>query len=364
MKGLLCIFLGALVVFAYGQNNLDFLGQQFADRSLLTVDGSGSMLVASNRTTLTVTLYGFGTNATAAQTILKQQIDTIMNKLSGHTLLNVQMGGIMYYPYYSNVTRPNNAAMSSNTGSTLNGFIATTTFSFTLSADDAAMAIDALVVNNTAYISLSSRPDIVAVEDAERRVVMIAVDDALLKAQAALDRLQRCAINFTLVNIQTPMSELPVVNIITNNFGISTNNNVNLSLNQLNSDFQSLTSDNTGAGRNRVSAFVKLNLFYDSCDADGAIRDLTANGITLPGSSVNLPSAVSSSAAGSSGIVSSASASASGSSGSELGSSGIFSGSSGSELGSSGSELGSSGSELGSSGSGSALPSARRRFVW
>jgi len=45
--------------------------------------------VTSNTTTLTVTLYGFGPNATSAQLAVQQQLQFLQNTLSNVTVSNI-----------------------------------------------------------------------------------------------------------------------------------------------------------------------------------------------------------------------------------------------------------------------------------
>jgi len=390
MKNLLLVtFALACLVFASAQST----DSSFRfESSLLTVQGHGEYLIPVNRTSLVITLFGFGPNATAAQDALMLQISGIQTSLSSRTLFNLQFGGIMYYPYYG--TELGAATPTSTAGAgqgSLTGFVASTVLSFSLYANDTAFALDALLLNsnNTAYITISSRPDQLAIEEAQRRAVTLAVQDAAYKAQAALTPLGLCALNITVINIASPLSLLPDINIMSNNFGVSLGNSFGLNLdansnlnnnnqnqntnnnqnannnNNLNNNNNMLNSNSQDStfGRSIATANVWLNLFHGSCSSPNAIQDLTANFILAPPTA---GSSLGSEIFGSEGIPMPSSAGSSAIELSALGSSELGSSMLGSsELGSSmlgSSELGSS--MLGSSGSGSGIAQIRRRSFW
>jgi len=229
----------------------------------------------------------------------------------------------MYYPYYGAAlgsATPKSTISGPHDGN-LAGFVSTTTLSFSVSALDAAAAIDALLANGTSYISISSRPDPQAIEAAQMLAVTMAVSDGLFKAQAALTRLNLCALNFTLVNVENPISLLPAVNIVSNNFGVSLGGNFGLNVMPAASASAPSTPSSTsstgtaatpndsiqfnsvaGAGRSLVSARVWLTLYHGSCSAAGAIQDLTTN-LSLAAPLPSLPNQGSESILGSSAIL-------------------------------------------------------------
>ena len=242
-----------------------------------------------------------------------------------------------YLPYVCCLSE-STTATSMLTGRNITGFIATTSLSFSLNASDTATALDALMANGTAFISISSQPNAQAskyrpvvfarilisylsqspVDEAQIRAVDLAVNDALFKAQAALSRLGICALNFTLINIESPINSLPSVNILSDNLGLALAGGINLPASSSASGSLALSANgnqnNAGAGRMQITADVLLTLFHTSCSTPGAILDLTANltqpsvpgEITSPSSPIASPSSPSSPASpGSPGTISS-----------------------------------------------------------